>query len=250
MNVTEAPMWRPTVRQMLRGSLELLLETLALPFRRKRVIRYRSAGQSIRGAIYYSESTPAAGVLLLPTALGLTPHEHAMAARLASAGFTTLVIGYSGRTTGAILRDEAQRRRLEQVVLDAFDILQSDSKVDEARTGLVGLSLGGYFATQVATSTTKAAPGAVVVFYGMYAALEPALANLRAPLLILQGDGDSAGFVASAQRARERALGHDKVCELVIYGRAGHQFDLFEPRSEATLDAWDRMVAFLRQHLS
>lgn len=248
--MNETAMRRPTIRQLVRGGLGLVRDALAVSFHRKRAIRHPCADGVLRGTFYDADARPAPGVLLLPTSLGTTPHDHAIAARLAGVGFTTLVVDYTGRTTGAVLKDESQRQKLERRVLDAFDLLRSDSRVDASRTAVVGLSLGGYFATYIGAWTTfTAAPKAVVVVYGMYEAAEPMMDRLQAPLLILQGERDSPAFVASARRAHDRALGCGTTCELSLYRDAGHQFDLFDPSGEAATDAWRRTTAFLKQHL-
>ena len=82
--------------------------------RNKKVISYVVAGQNISGTIYYPKSgDPAPCVLVLPTAIGLTPHEHVIAARLAREGHTALALGYLGqikRTTGAVQKKRAMGR--------------------------------------------------------------------------------------------------------------------------------------------
>jgi dienelactone hydrolase len=40
---------------------------------------------------------------------------------------------------------------------------------------------------------------------------------------------------------------YEKDCKLVLYPGAGHQFDLFDPASEATQDAWAQTLAFLKK---
>src|SRR5262249_47710668 len=102
------------LRIKLRPVLTMVGDTIRMTFaRNKRVIRYEVAGRQISGTIYYHRSdTPAPAVLLLPTAIGLTPHEQVMAARLAREGFTTLALGYLGytrRTTGAVVKDDQMR---------------------------------------------------------------------------------------------------------------------------------------------
>jgi carboxymethylenebutenolidase len=242
--------WHPTLRQTIRGTLELALDTVAMPFSRKRAIQYTSAGQKIHGAIYHPNGdSRVPAVLLLPTAFGFTPHEHGMASRLAREGFSTLVIAYSKRTTGAVVRDNERRAQLELIVLDGWRALRTDPRVDANRSAVIGLSLGGYFGIHVATEVAEVAPSAVVVYYGVYDFPESAVARLRAPLLILQGDDDYTDFVTNAKRVRELSLRHGKACELVLYPGAGHQFDLFAPGSAATRDAWARTVAFLWRHL-
>lgn len=245
--------WHPTRRQKLRAALEILHDTVTLPFLRKRArtISYASAGRNIRGTIYYPESDgKAPAVLLLPTAMGLTPHEHMTALRLAREGYTTLALGYTGRTTGAVIEDEKQRKLLEQIVVDGWGVLQEDPMADADRGAVIGFSLGGYFASSLASALEERAPKAVVIYYGVYALAETQAADLHTPVLVLQGENDYTDFVANAKRIKEIWHCDEKACEVVSYPGIGHQFDLFEPNGAAARDAWERTVQFLRQHLS
>jgi len=189
-------------------------------------------------------------VLLLPTAMGLTPHEHALAARLARAGYTALVIAYTKKTTGrAVMQDELRRQHLAQIVVAGWRALQSNAMVDARRTGVIGFSLGGYFAVYLGTALKELAPKAVAIYYGMYALAGTELKHLRAPLLILQGENDDADFVANANRVQELAVRDGSPWAVVIYPGAGHQFDLFDPTGTAARDSWERTITFFGQHL-
>src|SRR5438445_13365214 len=105
----------PTLRQILRAAFKIAIDTLSVRFSRRKAITFMSAGQSIRGCFRSNSKTT--GVLLLPTAFGLTPHEHAFAARLAREGYTTLVIAYTRRTTGAVVKNDLRRKHLEQIAI-------------------------------------------------------------------------------------------------------------------------------------
>jgi len=242
----------PTLRQIIHAAIKICADAVSIRFKRRRPINFISAGQSIQGCFYYPHSDgKAPGVLLLPTAVGLTPHEHAFAARLAREGYTTLVIAYSKRTTGAsVIDNELRRKNLEQICGDGWRVLQEDPKVDPANTAVIGLSLGGYFAMHIATTVKGFTPKAVAVYYGMYALAGSNLSHLRAPLLILQGENDSRDFVANAKRVQEISSRDDKAWEVVLYTNTVHQFDLFQSGGDAARDAWERTVRFLRRHLS
>jgi len=205
------PTLRRMLRQKLRAALKMAIDALSVPFSRRQATSFMVAGQSIGGSFYYPRSngkTP--GVLLLPTATGLTPHEHALAARLARAGNTTLVIAYSKRTTGpAVINNDSRRKHLEQIVVAGWRVLQSNAMVDATRTAVIGLSLGGYFAIYLGTALKELAPRAVAVYYGMYALAGSELMQLRAPLLLLQGEDDEADFVKNAKRVQELATRED-----------------------------------------
>ena len=246
---------RATARRILlrwlRAAIKIATDAVSVPFKRRQVTSFAVAGESISGCFYYPRSDrKMPGVLLLPTATGLTPHEHAFAARLARAGFTTLVIAYSKKTTGrAVINNEPRRKHLEQIVVAGWRVLQNDVMVDATRTTVLGLSLGGYFAIYLAAAVKELAPKAVAIYYGMYELAGSELMRLRTPLLLLQGEDDDDDFVANARRVQELAIRDGKPWDVVLYPGTGHQFDLFEPGSPAARDAWERTVAFLRQHV-
>ena len=236
---------------MLRAALKIVTDAISVPFARRQATSFMVAGQSISGCFYYPRSngeTP--GVLLLPTAMGLTPHEHAFAARLARAGYTTFVIAYSKRTTGrAVINNDARRMHLEQIVAAGWRVLQDNARIDATRTAVIGLSLGGYFAIYLAYAVKEFAPKAVAVYYGMYELAGSELMQLRTPLLLLQGENDDDDFVTNAKRVQEIAIRDEKPWEVVFYPGTEHQFDLFEPGGSSARDAWERTVRFLREHL-
>ena len=219
-------------------------------FTPKTAVQYTSAGQQTQGAIYYPDGEARApAVLLLPTAMGLTYHEHAMAARLAREGYVAMVIAYQKRTTAAVINDDEKRKQLEQITMDGLRFLQADHRTDADHTAVIGFSLGGYFAVRFAFAIKERVPKAVVIYYGVYAFPESTISTLRAPLLILQGTNDSADFVANARLLQELSDRYHKACDVVWYQGVGHQFDLFEPNSPATQRAWDATLAFLKGRL-
>ena len=236
------------LRLIVRPVVTMVGDTIRMTFaRNKKVIGYEVTGQNISGTIYYPKSKhPAPATLLLPTAMGLTPHEHAIAVRLAREGYTVLALGYTKRTTGAVVKDEQVRKHLEQIVLRGWHTLLADPMADAGRAAVVGFSLGGYFATYITTANTEYAPKAGVIYYGVYAVADAHRAPLRTPLLVLQGENDGPEFVSNAKALSRR---HSELCEVVLYPDTGHQFDLFEPNSAATSDAWERTLGFLKKHL-
>jgi len=199
------------------------------------------------GALYFPPANQARlgpGILILHTAFGRTFHEDATALRLANAGYVTLVVSYTTRTTGSVLQDPARRAAIEPTVQQARDRLADEAGVDARRLGVIGYSLGGHFALALAlTGRVQAA----VVYYGVYRWPDSAAQQLRVPVLIHQGDRDDRAFCDNASAFA--AAAPDKRCEVITYGGAGHQFDFLQPRSSVTREAWARTVAFLAKAL-
>jgi carboxymethylenebutenolidase len=96
--------------------------------------------------------------------------------------------------------------------------------------------------------------GACVVFYGGHPKVKPDLPNLNAPVLYLSGDKDRSVTPAVVHEVERQVKNLGKQIEVKIYQDANHAFfndtrpEVFNP--EASADAWQRTIAFLRQHLS
>jgi carboxymethylenebutenolidase len=159
-----------------------------------------------------------------------------------------MVVSYTPLTTGpAVLADIARRESLEKVAADALEHLRAQPEVNASRVGVIGFSLGGYFAVRLAAGRTP--PEAAVVYYGVYPTAEPLMLTLSVPLLILQGGRDDPAFVQAADSAAQVAAAHGRSCELITYPEAVHQFDLFQPYGRPASDAWERTCAFIGRHL-
>jgi dienelactone hydrolase len=203
---------------------------------------YRLDGVRHRASIWCAgENRPA--VLILHTALGLTVHEQAIALRFLQAGFTAMVVQYSRRTSGRVVGDDSQCRRIDRILETALENLRKKTCVDPNRISVLGLSLGGYFAVRLAFHVKEPALRALALWYGVYPESIPISERLTQPLLIVQGTEDSPTFVDSARRLaalRTRGL------ELMLCNGAGHQFDVFAGNSVATERAFERTIEFFR----
>jgi len=243
--------WRPSLWLRISAARQLMRDSSLMKRAGGKAALYAVNGQTIHGTIYYPRGEdPAPAVLLLHTSSGLSPREHALAIRLAGEGYTALVLGYAKKIRSTDLNNDDQRKRLEEITIGGLRALQEDPRTDAHRTAVIGFSFGGYFASRIASANLAIPPAAVVIFYGVFAPQESQVANLRAPLLVLQGGGDSPDFVANAKRIKELADFYSRRCEVIFYSGAGHQFDLFEPKSAAARDAWQQTLAFLRKRLA
>ena len=239
---------RPTVSEALAGIAGRIADVARLLVsRRLRLnVQIDTPAGPRPGTFYFprAEARLGPGILVLHTAFGRTFREDAIALRLANAGYVTLVVSYSTRTTGAVLQDPVRRAALDHTVWQARDRLAAEAGVDPGRLGVIGFSLGGHFALALALAGRVQA---AVVYHGVYQWPDGAAQQLRVPVLIHQGDRDDNAFRANATAFA--AAASDKSCELVTYGGAGHQFDFLQPRSSLTREAWNRTQSFFAKTL-
>ena len=196
------------------------------------------------------------GVLVLHAWWGLNDFFREFCDRLANAGFVALAPDlYSGRVARTV--EEAERLRegwdeaqvVPALVLSALDALSQHPAVSGKGLGVIGFSMGGYWALWLAAQKPDQVR-AVTVFYST-------------------GEGDFAQSNAAFQghfaaqdpyepeagvRALEKALREaNRPTNFYTYPGTGHWF--FEKdrpdayNSQAAKAAWDRTIAFLHEQL-
>ncbi len=144
---------------------------------------------------------------------------------LARRGYVAYVVHYFDRT-GQRHTDDATEARLwplwTETVGDALAALRQDAGVDSARTGVVGLSLGGYVALAYGARAPRAAaprPAALVIvsggfFRGVAARVDSAGPRFP-PTLLLHGTADGAVPFAEAERV-DRTLARAGVVHVLV----------------------------------
>lgn len=211
------------------------------------------------------------GYLVVPTALegkgsavlvvhenrGLNPYIKDVARRLAKAGFVAFapdglhpVGGYPGNDDeGRSLQRSLDAAKLEQDFVAAAGFLH-DHERSNGKLGAVGFCFGGYIVNMLA-ATLPDTLDAGVPFYGTPAAKE-LRKNVKGPLLVQLAELDQRVNASwDEYEADLKAAGADYTMHL--YPEANHGFhndstSRFDPE-QAEL-AWERTVAFFREHLS
>jgi carboxymethylenebutenolidase len=210
-----------------------------------------------RAYLAVPERGTGAGVLVLHAWWGLTSVFTDACDRLAAAGFVALAPSLfpGGATAATIPEAEALRDAhdeatvVEPVVLAAAEQLREVPAVTGSKIGVIGFSLGAYWALHL-SQVRPDDVGAVVVFYGTD---DGDYSTARAAYLghFAERDDFEPLEAVRALEAKIRAAGREVTFH--IYSGTGHWF--VEPNLPEAYDAgaaelaWERTLAFLRARL-
>ena len=226
----------------------------------------------ISGAFSRPQGNGPFPAVLVPHARGgLTPQDKDYAAWLATQGYVALAPDYF--TPLGIVPSPLPSAGGEEIIGKYADAIRDDLArgleclkslpfVAQDRIGVVGFSLGGYFAVVLAARPDVKG---VVAYYAPYAGspvnnyptpytFAYLAAQVRAPVLMLHGDADTLAPIANARSAQSVLNSSGKQAELVVYPGVGHAFNRRPPGpgvydASATADAQARVLAFLTAHL-
>lgn len=211
------------------------------------------------------------GYLVTPTALqakgpavlvihenrGLNPYIADVARRVAKAGFVAFAPdalhpkgGYPGNDDeGRALQSSLDRAKIEQDFIAAAKFLKAH-ELSSGKLGAVGFCFGGYIVNMLAAAIPDTL-NAGVPFYGSPAAKE-LRKNIKAPLMIQLAELDTRineswpEYEADLKAAGVKYTMH-------MYPRCNHGFhnDSTGRYDEANANlAWERTIAFFKEHLS
>jgi carboxymethylenebutenolidase len=219
-------------------------------------------GNSFAAFLATPEEPSSVGVLILPDVRGLYRFYEELALRFAERGYTALAIDYYGRTAGVGKRadDFEYREHLEPLTAGEMraDVAAGVAELRSRgadKVFSVGFCMGGR-QSWLAAADGHGLTGAIG-FYGRPGETpdgEPGplqrVGEIGIPILALQAGADQ-NISAEDNAAFDQALTKAGVeHELVSYEGAPHSF--FDRRqedfSEASEDAWNRVLAFIERH--
>ena len=214
-----------------------------------------------QGYLALPEGGKGPGVLVLHAWWGLTELFKEVCDRLAAAGFVALApdIFGNGATAQTIAEAEqlietADDAAAESIVISASQFLRQHPAVQGETIGTVGFSFGAAWALLLATVFRPDDIGAVVVFYGNHGGLEwDDFAKARATFLGHFAENDPYEETEVVQNTLSELHKAGREATFHFYPGTGHWF--FESNrpdayhQEAAQLAWERTLAFLKQHV-
>ncbi len=222
------------------------------------MVQFPFAGGTTGGYLAVPEQGSGPGVIVIQEWWGLVDHIKDLCDRFAAEGFVALAPDmYHGKSAKS--PDEAGKLmmalRIDEAERDlsaAVDYLETQDSTTSNKVGVVGFCMGGALALYAASKNSKI--GACVVFYGIHPKVKPDLPNLEAPVLGNYGEKDHSVPPAVVHDLEQQLKDLGKQVDMKIYEGADHAFfndtraEVYD--AEASADAWQRTLAFLREHLS
>lgn len=220
-------------------------------------VSFKANGHTTTGYLATPASGGGPGLIVLQEWWGLVPHIEDVTDRFAKEGFVALApdLYHGEKATGP---DQAGKLmmaldidRAEQDLRGAIQYLKAQPGVTGHAVGTVGFCMGGALSLFAASKNPEV--GACVVFYGGHPKVQPDLPNLKAPVLGIWAGKD--GFVTpDVVKGLDQQLTQlGKRHEFHTYPNSDHAF-FNDTRKEvydaaASQDAWQKTLAFFRQHL-
>lgn len=209
---------------------------------------FTSGGRRIRMDLLLPSGAGRVPVILLApgangTGKGDGPGHYAgLAQGLQQRGFAVAVVHYFDRTGATVADAASQVRDLPvwyETLADALAPLGRHPRVDPRRIAILGVSLGGTLAVNLAAFDQRVQ--ALVSWFGGFQPATERQVRRLPPILVLHGEKDRIVPVEQARRLAAVAQRLGVRHELKTYPDSGHGFN---PADQS--DALDRVAAFLR----
>ena len=219
-----------------------------------------SSRKSVDAYLAAPQGTPAAeslpGLIVIHEMPLISENIRDIARRFAHEGYAALAVDLMSQAPVAVCMMRVMngmmfnplKNGIVAELQQALDFLQQQPGVDPKRVGVIGFCMGGTFALQMACvdKDVKAAS----VFYGM----NPRPFEVIAQACPIVGSYPDKDFTTEAGRNLDKMLDRYNVPhDIKEYPNSLHSFFNDDKRSfnpEASADAWKRVLAFFKQHIS
>ena len=222
-------------------------------------VTFPSNGGEAHGYLAVPESGRGPGLVVIQEWWGLTSHIADITDRFAAEGFVAVAPDlYGGPTThdadeAGKMMQELPIDRASRDLAGAVDFLLGRDDVQGDRVGVVGFCMGGAFVLQLAAQEGGKV-AAAVAFYPV-GPMPDDYAGLQAAVMAHFGENDDFIPISQADELAARIKSGTGQDPQIHRYPAGHAF-LNDENLLGTHDpqqaklAWDRTVAFLREHLA
>jgi carboxymethylenebutenolidase len=212
-----------------------------------------SSGETTGALALPAGDGPAPAVVVLQEYWGVNEHIRSIVERWAAAGFVALAPDlYRGKLAGSPDEAMAMLSSLDRMqaiadIAGAVEVLRAHPR-SNGKIGLTGYCMGGAYSFSAATMIGGL--GAVVPFYGVPPAAD--WSKLTAPVQAHFATVDDWAKPELAKKIQEAIQAQGGSMELFVYD-AQHAFcndtrpEVYSPQNAKL--AWERAVAFMRQHL-
>ena len=221
------------------------------------LVEYPWNGSTAKGYLATPLSGKGPAVVVIQEWWGLVRHIEDVVERFAKEGFLAIAPDlYHGKTTkspdtAGKLVMEIDTDRAQKEIAGAGSYLLQRPECSSKTFGVVGFCMGGGLAKYEATKDANV--GACVSFYGGYKQTKFDWDNLRAPLLLIVGEGDSKALVDGERKLAQDLKAKGKSVTLKTYPNAQHAFfNDTRPEvhdAEASKDAWRLVIDHFRSNV-
>lgn len=225
------------------------------------MVEYPSDGIAIHAYVAAPSTTVKCPALIVVQEWwGLNDHIKDIARRFAAEGYVAIAPDLYSRMGHVQTTDSKEagrfmsRLKQDEILSDlnaTVTYIQKAPEVDAARVGVTGFCMGGGYA--LILPCMNEGVKAAVPFYGPIPNPDTPIQSLGCPILYIYGEDDGWITKADVQRLVGALKKYNKPGEVKTYSGAPHAFfndtrkEVYKP-AEAQ-DAWQRTLAFFKQHL-
>jgi carboxymethylenebutenolidase len=220
-----------------------------------------TTSSSIESNISANNNNTFPAVVMIHEWWGLNENIKNMAETLAKEGYVVLAVDlYNGQVANTTesaqnLVSKVRENPSESInnLQHAVRYLASLENVNSSKIASLGWCFGGGQSLQLALNTEPEYPlAATIIYYGNLVSDQESISKIKWPVLGIFGDQDKSISVESVKQFEEALNKNGITNEIYIYKGVGHAFanpsgDNYAP--QATQDAWEKTVSFLKKYL-